>query len=823
MTLLRVPVVALGVAGVAVAIRDPCLPDDACFPVDGQCNEFEDCVVNEPGYDCNCVRGCIDTTNDNACVPDDGCPANYHCPTVGENCQVIPAGPGDPLDPSPGDMTVPSREEWWGRFYSDLSDGAYVEGTSGWWNVLHEETRDSECLLPGEGAPGPDDKCGYPQLMSVDSAINAFIGFGADPEKLVMGVAHYGRVFRNVENGSKPNGGNSDGLNAPFDKMCAWDFWDCARDDSGVIQGEDYWEDAGAEEDRYCYMWKKNNDDSTADNQAEASEFNARLELKECGHGTTNDGSWMEKFTGAKGEPRFLAYHDIEKLVGDESFTETFDWSAFAPTAWNDEGYYITYDNAESIEAKAKYVKEGGLGGLMWWMSGQDTDDLKLHRASFDNLNDAGAEKLAYYLVEAGGPRGEDVQDGRDMHPSYFLNETSTGFGCPFDYLTTVTLAFFNIEEMNAEANELATHPSIVTIPRYIRNDQVRLQQWLLNVVDLFRVRQTYWDDDNQTTFANGGRKIKLSMAIGGWALGNRNAPDAYAYSRGVSEEAVVSAENLSEHPQAHVLNGATTYREVLFNSAKDFMQVEFLKEFFCAGVNGTDYHNGGGYMEQACNNDGELGDAANCAQICHEILEGDHWEFDVFDMDWEYPGQKTNNKLLHGGEIVDCFNHPGNVNGMDFVVGGAGVPKTTPQCEWSDDPEVADVQGLTEFFKMIKENTDYKTSIASAGAIYSLSFLLGEHDGLRKLSEQLDQINVMTYDYAGTWLQRNPLWEGEGASGEKGSFGSYECRPVVEADNHTWKDVGEWACFENSQEKAMTAHHTNLFPSVTHVNFSDP
>ncbi len=132
--------------------------------------------------------------------------------------------------------------------------------------------------------------------------------------------------------------------------------------------------------------------------------------------------------------------------------------------------------------------------------------------------------------------------------------------------------------------------------------------QWADYAVRMFRER----DLQNPT--------CDIAIAIGGWALGNRNAPDAYAYSAGIVT------------PQS---------RATLVESAVDIMTVEFLARDF------TQYAD-------------EIGSKG--------------WEFEIFDMDWKYPGQKVNGKIWDAAkqQPVDCFNTPqgmlGDVSGCEWT-----------------------------------------------------------------------------------------------------------------------------------------------------------
>ena len=63
-----------------------------------------------------------------------------------------------------------------------------------------------------------------------------------------------------------------------------------------------------------------------------------------------------------------------------------WDARAQAPWLWNSaRRSFITYDDAESIRAKARYARR--LGGVMFWELSQDTPDGALLHAVCDGLD----------------------------------------------------------------------------------------------------------------------------------------------------------------------------------------------------------------------------------------------------------------------------------------------------------------------------------------------------------------------------------------------------------------------------------------------------
>ena len=65
-----------------------------------------------------------------------------------------------------------------------------------------------------------------------------------------------------------------------------------------------------------------------------------------------------------------------EKLIGSQGFVRYWDERAQAPFLWNAESeLFITYDDPQSIRAKAAYARQHRLGGMMFWELSQDRND----------------------------------------------------------------------------------------------------------------------------------------------------------------------------------------------------------------------------------------------------------------------------------------------------------------------------------------------------------------------------------------------------------------------------------------------------------------
>lgn len=77
---------------------------------------------------------------------------------------------------------------------------------------------------------------------------------------------------------------------------------------------------------------------------------------------------------------RSLAYGQLaEELVGRQGFVRLWDAQAQQPYLWNaTTRTVICYDDPESLRIKARYVREQGLGGVMFWEYGDDPSGVLL-------------------------------------------------------------------------------------------------------------------------------------------------------------------------------------------------------------------------------------------------------------------------------------------------------------------------------------------------------------------------------------------------------------------------------------------------------------
>lgn len=152
--------------------------------------------------------------------------------------------------------------------------------------------------------------------LSVDDAVTYLLANGAKADKIVIGAAFYTRGWQKVEAGSN-------------------------EELPGLFQ-----------EAELC------NKDA---DQTPSRGANNEAALKD-GEGGRVGGVW--------------SYRSIDKLKQTYAgLTEYWDDVAKAPYLYSKEtGAFFTYDNQRSIQEKAAYVKEKGLGGMISWMASQDAE-----------------------------------------------------------------------------------------------------------------------------------------------------------------------------------------------------------------------------------------------------------------------------------------------------------------------------------------------------------------------------------------------------------------------------------------------------------------
>lgn len=87
-------------------------------------------------------------------------------------------------------------------------------------------------------------------------------------------------------------------------------------------------------------------------------------------------------------EPGSFDYDDIIENYLTAGYTRYWDETALVPWIYNpDTGIMISYDDPESLTAKANYVREHNLGGIMFWELSPDDDSASLLTAIHSTLN----------------------------------------------------------------------------------------------------------------------------------------------------------------------------------------------------------------------------------------------------------------------------------------------------------------------------------------------------------------------------------------------------------------------------------------------------
>lgn len=83
-----------------------------------------------------------------------------------------------------------------------------------------------------------------------------------------------------------------------------------------------------------------------------------------------------------------LNYHSIvQNYLSNPAYQQLWDSSALVPFLWNpEEKTFITYENPLSIQEKARFVKENGLKGIMFWQYFGDHEK-ELLKSMYEEIN----------------------------------------------------------------------------------------------------------------------------------------------------------------------------------------------------------------------------------------------------------------------------------------------------------------------------------------------------------------------------------------------------------------------------------------------------
>lgn len=92
-------------------------------------------------------------------------------------------------------------------------------------------------------------------------------------------------------------------------------------------------------------------------------------------------------FYGHGDKSAFPDFVDYRGLRDVEGYTVVFDDVAGVPYMIDADGKMVVcFDNPESLQLKCRYVKENGLGGMMFWDYAGDTDDGELLKVLVENF-----------------------------------------------------------------------------------------------------------------------------------------------------------------------------------------------------------------------------------------------------------------------------------------------------------------------------------------------------------------------------------------------------------------------------------------------------
>ena len=180
-------------------------------------------------------------------------------------------------------LTIASAD----REYFDHTEMDRLHVYVDWINIMSYDFFNSLTSTTGHHAGLYASEFAAPTDRSADASVKQHIAAGIPPQKLVLGVAFYGRGFA----GTSPR---NNGLNQPYERY-------------------------------------------------------------------EGDHSYADL---------------VDQFVGKQGFVRYWDDRARAPYLWNDlSRIFITYDDPQSIGAKADYVRDHHLGGMMFWELSQDRSD----------------------------------------------------------------------------------------------------------------------------------------------------------------------------------------------------------------------------------------------------------------------------------------------------------------------------------------------------------------------------------------------------------------------------------------------------------------
>ncbi|MFD2202522.1 glycoside hydrolase family 18 protein [Shivajiella indica] len=85
---------------------------------------------------------------------------------------------------------------------------------------------------------------------------------------------------------------------------------------------------------------------------------------------------------------RNFPYREIELFLEDDNYAKKWDSLSNASYLWNErDSIFVTYESPASIHEKIAFIKNKGMGGVMFWEYHEDSDSRTLLNAIHDEIN----------------------------------------------------------------------------------------------------------------------------------------------------------------------------------------------------------------------------------------------------------------------------------------------------------------------------------------------------------------------------------------------------------------------------------------------------
>ncbi len=218
-------------------------------------------------------------------------------------------------------------------------------------------------------------------------------------------------------------------------------------------------------------------------------------ELKGLSHGLTGGGQnpyvlcdYLERMSGTADTPAVEGTAGVGWYHGYDEIAET-------PYLWNPtEGIFLTYENEQSLRARADYVNQKGLGGvIIWEISGDNTAYYNMTRILKEELKDKGKNVIAYFVNWAVYNKYHQYQS-----PDFI----------PWDKLTCINYSFFQIGGYSESALELPAN-TIQSFDSWADDYKGDYADNAPNMLRKFADLKEQYPD------------VKVMASIGGWTRGD--------------------------------------------------------------------------------------------------------------------------------------------------------------------------------------------------------------------------------------------------------------------------------------------------------------